>query len=51
MLSVGMLRSVAGLETGASLDDVDLQFAAEAYLTRHGMAEETIKALEAKILP
>lgn len=46
-----MLRSVAGLETGASLDGVDLQFAAEAYLTRHGMAEETIKALEAKILP
>ena len=44
-----MLRAVAGLEKGASLEGVDLQSAAEAYLLAHGMAEETLKALEEKL--
>ena len=44
-----MLRAVAGLEKGASLEEIDLHAAAEAYLIAHGMAEETVNALEAKL--
>ena len=32
-----MLRFVAGLESGASLEGVDVKAAAEDYLIRHGM--------------
>ena len=44
-----MLRTVAGLEKGASLEGVDLAQAAEAYLTQHGMAAETIAALKTNL--
>ncbi len=44
-----MLRAVAGLDVGASLEGVDLQAAAEAYLLSHGMEEETLKLLETKM--
>ena len=43
-----MMRSVAGLETGASLKEVDLQAAAETYLLNHGMEEDTLKLIESK---
>lgn len=41
-----MLRMIAGLDKGASLDKVDFSNAAEAYLTSHGMASEAIEALK-----
>ena len=44
-----MLRSVAGLEKGASLKETDLQSAAEQYLIRHGMAEDALQTLKAKL--
>ena len=44
-----MMRSVAGLEKGAFLAGVDWQAAAEAYLLRHGMAEEALYTLEQKL--
>ena len=44
-----MLRAVAGLGVGASLENVDLQAAAETYLLSHGMEEETLKLLETKL--
>lgn len=44
-----MLRSVAGLEKGASLEGVDLQSAAESYLLQHGMAEDALRALKEKL--
>jgi len=44
-----MLRAVAGLEKGASLEGVDLRAAAEAYLTAHGMTAEAIAALRANL--
>lgn len=44
-----MLRSVAGLEKGADLADVDLAAAAEAYLTSHGMADTALAALKANL--
>lgn len=44
-----MLYYVAGLETGASLAETDLKAAAEAYLLNHGMAEEALEQLEAKL--
>lgn len=44
-----MLRAVAGLEKGAPLEGVDLQAAAEAYLTGNGMAQEAVDALKAKL--
>lgn len=46
-----MMRSVAGLEKGASLEGTDPRKAAEAYLTGHGMARETLETLEAKLEP
>ena len=44
-----MLCIVAGLEVGSSLAETDLKAAAEAYLLNHGMNEETLKQLEAKL--
>lgn len=44
-----MLRAVAGLEKGASLEGVDLARAAETYLTAHGMSETAIAALKANL--
>ncbi|MBQ8136673.1 MAG: tyrosine-protein phosphatase [Clostridia bacterium] len=45
----GMLRSMAGVEAGTSLEGVDLQAAARDYLTRHGMTEDALKTLEEKL--
>ncbi len=44
-----MLRNVAGLEKGVSLEGIDLKAAAEDYLLRHGMEEETLAALETEL--
>jgi hypothetical protein len=44
-----MMPSAAGLETGASLERIDWQAAAEVYLMGHGMTESTLKALEQKL--
>lgn len=44
-----MIRFVAGLEKGASLDGTDLRAAAEAYLTGYGMEREAVEALRAKL--
>ena len=44
-----MLRTVAGLEKGASLAGVDLQAAAEQYLLAHGMTSEALAALKAQL--
>jgi hypothetical protein len=44
-----MLCIMAGLEAGSSLAETDLKAAAEAYLLNHGMNEETLKRLEAKL--
>lgn len=44
-----MLCNVAGLEVGSSLAETDLKAAAEAYLLRHGMAEDALRQLEAKL--
>ena len=41
-----MLRTVCGLEKGASLEGVDLAAAAESWLTAHGMAPEAVEALK-----
>ena len=44
-----MLRFVAGLESGASLEGVELQPIAENYLIERGMSEEDVKTLEKKL--
>lgn len=44
-----MLRFVAGLENGASLEGIDLKAAAEDYLIHSGMKEEAVEALEQKL--
>ncbi|MBE6908579.1 MAG: alpha/beta fold hydrolase [Ruminococcaceae bacterium] len=44
-----MLRTVVGVEKGASLADVDLANAAETYLTAHGMTDTAIAALKANL--
>ena len=44
-----MLCVMAGLEAGASLEDVSLKTAAETYLIRYGMDEGTLKLLEEKL--
>ena len=44
-----MLRIMAGLEYGTSLEDVNLPTAAETYLINNGMDEETLKLLEGKL--
>ena len=44
-----MLCIAAGLEVGSSLEGIDLKAAAEAYLLNHGMNEEALKQLEAKL--
>ena len=44
-----MLRAVAGVEKGASLEGIDLAQAAEAYLLNNGMAAEAIAALKANL--
>lgn len=44
-----MLCIMAGLEPGTSLSETDLKAAAEAYLLKHGMAEDAVQQLEAKL--
>ena len=44
-----MLRTIAGLEKGASLEGADLQTGAETYLTSHGMTSEQVAALRANL--
>ena len=44
-----MLRSIAGLEKGASLEGVDLAAAAENYLLNAGVTAEDIAALKGKL--
>ena len=44
-----MLCYIAGVEKGASLAETDLKAAMEAFLLDHGMAEETLELLEAKL--
>ena len=44
-----MLCFMAGLEVGSSLAETDLKAAAEAYLIGHGMAEDALRQLEAKL--
>ena len=44
-----MMRSVAGLETGAPLEGIDWKAAAEAYLMGQGMGESALKTLEQKL--
>ncbi len=44
-----MMRSVAGLAKGGSLEEIDWRTAAEAYLTDHVMLESALKALEQKL--
>lgn len=44
-----MMRTVAGLEKGASLEDTDIQAAAEAYLLNHGMTEAALRTLQEKL--
>ena len=46
-----MMRVMANLESGTSLAEIDLKAAAEAFLLKHGMAEDAIKQLEAKLTP
>lgn len=46
---VEMMRSVARLEKNASLEGVDWQAAAEAYLMAHSMTEDALKTLEQKL--
>lgn len=43
------LRSICGIESGASLDNVDLAAAAESYLTSIGMDQLQIQKLKAKL--
>ena len=45
-VAVGMLRDLAGLEEGADLSGVDLQQAAEDYLTGIGLTAEQVSALQ-----
>lgn len=47
--AMGMLRDIAGLEKGDSLDGVDLVAAAEAYLTGIGLSTDEIAALKAAL--
>ncbi len=44
-----MLRTISGLGTGASLDGVDLQAAAENYLLSHGMDPAALEALKVNL--
>ncbi len=44
-----MMRTVAGLEKGASLTGTDLAKAAETYLTSHGMTDAAVAALKANL--
>ena len=44
-----MLRVVAGLDAGASMEGVDLLAAAETYLLSHGMEKGVLECLEAKL--
>ena len=44
-----MLRTIAGLEKGASLEGADLQAGAKTYLTSHGMTSEQVAALRANL--
>ena len=44
-----MLRIMTGLEAGTSLVETDLQASAKDFLLSNGMAEETLKRLEAKL--
>ena len=44
-----MIRTVAGLEKGANLANVDLAAAAESYLIVHGMDEADLEALREKL--
>ena len=48
-VAVGMLRDLAGLEKGADLSKVDLQKAAEDYLTGIGLAADQITALKTNL--
>lgn len=43
------LRSICGLESGASLEGVDLAAAAEAYLTDIGLTAEQISAIKTNL--
>ena len=45
----GMLRDLAGLEKDADLSTVDLQKAAESYLTGIGLTAEQISALKTNL--
>lgn len=45
-----MMRSVAGLEKGASPDGIDWSAAAEQYLLFHGMSETAVAALKANLI-
>ena len=44
-----MLYTMAELESGSSLEDIDLKAAAESYLLSNGMEEESLQQLEAKL--
>lgn len=46
---MGMLRAIAGVDKSADLGQVDLQKAAESYLTAHGMTAEQVTALKANL--
>ena len=48
-VAVGMLRDLAGLEKDADLSEVDLQKAAEDYLTGIGLTADQISALTARL--
>lgn len=46
-----MLCAMADTESGTSLSEIDLKAAAEAFLLQHGMTEDAIGQLEAKLTP
>ena len=46
---IEMLCVMADLESGSSLEGINLKTAAETFLLKHGMAEDAIKQLEAKL--
>lgn len=48
-VAVGMIRDLAGLEKDADLSEVDLQKAAEDYLTGIGLTADQISALTARL--
>ena len=48
-VAVGMLRDLAGLEKGADLSGVDLQQAAQDYLTGIGLTADQISALKTNL--